>query len=91
MEGTKKQVEWATEIQATFESALVRAIKKEDLSVEQVEALRKAVADKDAAWWIKVSVSGRIKGHRLVSEVAEYHCRGFHKIPGTKKAGELFF
>ena len=89
MNGTEKQVQWATKIKKDALEKVARYFDREEISKEQYQALILLAESKDdASWWIDRRLEFR--NSSTTSATLADATKGYGKLPKGKKANPFF-
>jgi hypothetical protein len=88
MEGTEKQVKWATDIKASALTNVAKSLKQGRISQEQYDAILAASEEKPAKWWIDRRHDFR-NSETATGTISET-VKGYHKLPGPSKSPMFF-
>ena len=88
MNGTEKQVQWATKIKKDALEKIAKYFDRDEISKEQYQALIDTAESKDASWWIEHRLEFR-NSSTTSAKVADA-TKGYGKLPKGKKANPFF-
>ena len=88
MNGTEKQVQWATKIKKDALEKINKYFLGEEISKEQYQALIDTAESKDASWWIERRLEFR--NSSIASATLADATKGYGKLPKGKKANPFF-
>lgn len=88
MEGTEKQVAWATDIKADALAKVALNFKTGGISQEQYDAILAAAEQKPAKWWIDRRLDFR--NSACATSTISGTIRGYHNLPSGPKASIIF-
>ncbi len=88
MNGTEKQVQWATKIKKDALEKVAKYFSRGEISKEQHQALIDTAESKDASWWIDHRLEFR--NSMIASATLADATKGYGKLPKGKKANPFF-